>query len=286
LGAYEVTLLQLAGGYQVFQTGGGRTTPYLISEIRSTRGEVIFAHSPSAPIPVYDPLYATRMVHMLEGVIIGGTGVGANIGRPAAGKTGTSQKWRDAWFVGFTPDLLAGVWVGNDNDRPMAGVTGGEVPARIWKQFMLVAEKTVSPADFTWFVPEPEAEPEETSAQVATASAGAFEDQPATGDADDGQQPRQAAPDNPPDDPGAARPPPAADRDAQAPTGDETTGSAPSQDAGDDDRQARYYDRGAPRSYPPDEPYQPYIYRPRRTPPPPPPAPDPNGADEDRRYRY
>jgi penicillin-binding protein 1A len=220
LGAYEVTLLQLAGGYQVFQTGGGRTTPYLISEIRSTRGEVIFAHSPSAPIPVYDPLYATRMVHMLEGVIIGGTGVGANIGRPAAGKTGTSQKWRDAWFVGFTPDLLAGVWVGNDNDRPMAGVTGGEVPARIWKQFMLVAEKTVSPADFTWFVPEPEAEPEETSAQVATASAGAFEDQPATGDADDGQQPRQAAPDNPPDDPGAARPPPAADRDAQAPTGD------------------------------------------------------------------
>ena len=95
----------MATGYQVFQNGGGRTQPYLISEIRSTRGDVIYAHAASAPTPVLDPLYATRMVEMLKGVITGGTGTGANIGRPAAGKTGTSQDWRDAWFVGFTPDI-------------------------------------------------------------------------------------------------------------------------------------------------------------------------------------
>ena len=129
-GAYEVTPLEMAAGYQVFQNGGGRTTPYLISEIRSTRGDVIYAHAASAPTPVLDPLYATRMVEMLKGVITAGTGTGANIGRPAAGKTGTSQDWRDAWFVGFTPDLLTAVWVGNDNGAPMAKVTGGELPAR------------------------------------------------------------------------------------------------------------------------------------------------------------
>ena len=103
LGAYEVTPLELAAGYQVFQTGGGRTTPYLISEIRTTHGDLIWSHDASAPTPVLDPLFATRMVNMLKAVITSGTGVGANIGRPAAGKTGTSQDWRDAWFVGFTP---------------------------------------------------------------------------------------------------------------------------------------------------------------------------------------
>ena len=154
LGAYEVTLLQLAGGYQVFQSGGGRTTPYLIESIRTTAGEEIFSHPVSAPIPVYDPIYAGRMVSMLKTVITGGTGTRANIARPAAGKTGTSQNWRDAWFIGFTPELLAGVWVGNDNNAPMAKVTGGELPAEIWKRFMTVALKDAPPSDFTWLPPE------------------------------------------------------------------------------------------------------------------------------------
>ncbi|HWA59785.1 MAG TPA: penicillin-binding transpeptidase domain-containing protein, partial [Caulobacteraceae bacterium] len=158
LGAYEVTLLELAGGYQVFQTGGGRQKPYLIESIGSTSGQSLFARAPSAPTPVYDVLYATRMVGMMKGVISGGTGVAANIGRPAAGKTGTSQNWRDAWFVGFTPQLLAGVWVGNDDNRPMAKVTGGEIPAAIWKRFMTIALKDVPPTDFPWLVQDPQAE--------------------------------------------------------------------------------------------------------------------------------
>ncbi len=179
LGAYEVTLLQMAGGYQVFQTGGGKTTPYLIEEVRSTRGDILYAKTPSAPIPVYDSLFATRMVQMMEGVITSGTGTGANLGRPEAGKTGTSQNWRDAWFIGFTPDMLAGVWVGNDDNRSMAKVTGGEIPAAIWKRFMTVALKDVPPSDFAWFSKAPE-----PPAQLGPPGEGGgpYVDEPAGGD--------------------------------------------------------------------------------------------------------
>ncbi|MBS0409100.1 MAG: PBP1A family penicillin-binding protein [Proteobacteria bacterium] len=177
LGAYEVSLLEMAGAYQVFQTGGGKTMPYLIEELRSTRGDVIYAHAPSAPTPVYDTLFATRMVEMMKGVITGGTGTGANLGRPEAGKTGTSQNWRDAWFIGFTPDMLAGVWVGNDDNRPMAKVTGGEIPAAIWKRFMTVALKDTPPSDFPWLSKEPE--PPAQGPPEGEAGGGPYLDEPA-----------------------------------------------------------------------------------------------------------
>ncbi|HEX7758085.1 MAG TPA: PBP1A family penicillin-binding protein, partial [Caulobacteraceae bacterium] len=196
LGAYEVTLLQMAGGYQVFQTGGGKTTPYLIEEVRSTRGDILYSKAPSAPTPVYDPLFATRMVEMMEGVITGGTGTGANLGRPQAGKTGTSQNWRDAWFIGFTPDMLAGVWVGNDDNTPMAKVTGGEIPAAIWKRFMTVALKDIPPSDFLWLSKAPEAT---TQAEpLGESSGGPYLDEPPAGDVGG------APTDQPPDYGGAA----------------------------------------------------------------------------------
>ncbi len=214
LGAYEVSLLQLAGGYQVFQSGGGRTTPYLIESLTTTAGQSLYAHGPSSPLPVYDPLYASRMVRMLKAVMINGTGTAAAIGRPAAGKTGTSQNWRDAWFVGFTPDLLAAVWVGNDNGRPMAKVTGGELPAAIWRRFMMAAEKDVPPTDFTWLVPEPQEPPLEAPLEPTVDGAPVYQDQPPMLDADGPvpdeparPPPRDAGDDGPdmapPDEPGA-----------------------------------------------------------------------------------
>ena len=156
LGAYEVTPLELASAYQVFQNGGMRTPPYLVEMVTNTEGHTLYMHTPGPSTQVLDPLYASRMVRMLEGVVTGGTGTGAAINRPAAGKTGTSQHWRDAWFVGFTPDLLAAVWVGNDNGKPMNKVTGGEIPATIWKRFMLAAEADKPVLDFAWLVPEPD----------------------------------------------------------------------------------------------------------------------------------
>jgi penicillin-binding protein 1A len=86
-------------------------------------------------------------------VIQAGTGQRGDIGRPAAAKTGTSQNWRDAWFVGFTPDWTAGVWVGNDNNRPMNRVVGGDLPAQIWRRFMLHAHRGLPPRDFPALVP-------------------------------------------------------------------------------------------------------------------------------------
>lgn len=156
LGAYEVSLLELVSGFQVFQNAGGRTAPYLIQQITTSRGDVIFAKAPSAPTPVYDQRLAGTMVRMMTGVISRGTATRAGFGRPAAGKTGTSQDWRDAWFVGFTPDVIAGVWVGNDDNRPMNRVSGGALPAEIWRRFMIAAHRGLPARGFDW-LPPPEA---------------------------------------------------------------------------------------------------------------------------------
>ncbi len=150
LGAYEVNLLELTSGFQVFQRGGARTPSYLIDEIDTAGGELLYRHASSAPIQVYDQALDGTMIKMMKGVIEHGTGVHAGFGRPAAGKTGTSQNWRDAWFIGFTPDWAGGVWVGNDDDRPMNKVTGGDLPAQIWRRLMVVAHQGVPSHDFTF----------------------------------------------------------------------------------------------------------------------------------------
>jgi penicillin-binding protein 1A len=142
--------LELTGAYQVFQTGGQRTQTYLIQQITTTRGDTLFIRAPSAGVGVYDAFHADQMVKMMEGVVLEGTGARAAFGRPAAGKTGTSQNFRDAWFVGFTPDWDCGVWVGNDDGTPMNRVTGGEIPAQIWRRMMVAAHTNLPPHDFDW----------------------------------------------------------------------------------------------------------------------------------------
>jgi penicillin-binding protein 1A len=293
LGAYEVTPLEMAGGYQVFQDGGGKTTPYLVSEVRSTRGDILYAHAASAPTPVMDPLFATRMVDMLKAVVTSGTATGANIGRPAAGKTGTSQNWRDAWFVGFTPDILTAVWVGNDNGSPMAKVTGGELPVAIWKRFMTVAEKNLPVRDFPWLVPEP---PSTGSADTG-ADQGGDQDQPPAMD-----EPDSGAPDTAGQDGGGQDS--AQDDGAQPDRGYQDRGdyADPYGPRDQDQRDDRDQSSGPPGrgdaadppyndddryGPPPDDRAPDYSDRP----PPPPPrahgddAPD-SSADDARRYRY
>ena len=153
LGSHEVSLMELTGGYQVFQRGGTASRPYLIEQITNARGDVLYARVPSAPIRVYEAPLNAMMVGMMKRVIESGTGQRGAIGRPAAGKTGTSQNWRDAWFVGFTPDWTAGVWVGNDNNRPMDRVVGGDLPAQIWRRFMLQAHRGLPARDFAALAP-------------------------------------------------------------------------------------------------------------------------------------
>ncbi|MFN3521896.1 MAG: transglycosylase domain-containing protein [Phenylobacterium sp.] len=157
LGAYEVSPLEMAGGFQVFQAGGGRIAPWIVEEIRTMDGRAVHVRPPTAPAPAYDRARAAQMVSMMKKVVTSGTGVRAAFGRPAAGKTGTSQNWRDAWFVGFTPDYVAAVWVGADDDRPMDRVTGGDLPAEIWRRFMIAAHKDLPIRDFDWIAPPAEA---------------------------------------------------------------------------------------------------------------------------------
>jgi penicillin-binding protein 1A len=148
LGTSEVGLLELTGAYGAFADGGLGVWPYGVVEIRDRAGTVLYKRSGSGPGDVMTPKQAATMDRMMEGVIAEGTGRAANIGRPAAGKTGTTQDYRDAWFVGFTPNLVTGVWVGNDDGTPMKRVTGGSVPAHIWHDFMAAALAGTPPQAF------------------------------------------------------------------------------------------------------------------------------------------
>jgi len=140
LGTSETSLLELTNAYSAFAGGGIGAWSYGISEIRENNGAVLYRRSGSGPGRVIAPKNARAMTAMLKAVIDDGTGKAARLERPAAGKTGTSQNFRDAWFIGFTADLITGVWMGNDDGGPMKRVTGGGLPAQIWKAYMQGAE--------------------------------------------------------------------------------------------------------------------------------------------------
>jgi penicillin-binding protein 1A len=139
LGTAEVSLIDLTSAYAVMANGGNGVWPYGITEIKDASGQVLFRRTGGGPGRLVAPDVVGEMNRMLAGVMQYGTGRSAAIGRPAAGKTGTTSDFRDAWFEGYTPALVAGVWVGNDDDSPMRRVSGGSLPARIWHDFMVVA---------------------------------------------------------------------------------------------------------------------------------------------------
>jgi penicillin-binding protein 1A len=145
LGTNEVNLLELVSAYAPFANGGIGVLAYGISEIRDSEGKSVYRRAGSGPGPVVAPELVEMMNRMLAGVIGHGTGKSAALPRPAAGKTGTTQEYRDAWFVGYTADLVAGVWLGNDDNTPMNRVTGGSLPALAWRNFMLAATRTTPP---------------------------------------------------------------------------------------------------------------------------------------------
>ena len=143
LGASEASLLELTSAYAVIANRGLAAWPYGITEIRDSGGKLLYRRSGDGAGRLLDPATVTAMQTMLQGVIDRGTGKAARLSRPAAGKTGTSQDFRDAWFIGFTNELVTGVWLGNDDSSPMKKVTGGSLPAMLWRQFMTDALKGV-----------------------------------------------------------------------------------------------------------------------------------------------
>jgi penicillin-binding protein 1A len=139
LGSYEVNLMELTAAYAAVANGGRAVRPYGIEEIRDRAGRSLYRRAAQEPPIVLTESVARRMNALLERVVSMGTGRSARIDRTAAGKTGTSSDFRDAWFIGYSGDLVVGVWVGNDDNKPMNRVTGGTVPAQIWREFMTMA---------------------------------------------------------------------------------------------------------------------------------------------------
>ncbi|MBI3676365.1 MAG: PBP1A family penicillin-binding protein [Proteobacteria bacterium] len=141
LGTSVVTPLELTAAYAPFANGGDGVVPYGIVRIHTKDGKTLWTRNASKPARVMSEQNARELSQLMTEVVTTGTGKAAKLDeRPSAGKTGTTQDFHDAWFVGFSADLVCGVWIGNDNYTPMNHATGGSLPARVFKSFMEDAE--------------------------------------------------------------------------------------------------------------------------------------------------
>jgi len=163
LGTSEVSPLELVTAYATFANGGLAVSPHVIERIRGADGKTLYDRSQQPLGRIVDARYVGMMNSMLHETLVSGTARAANFpGWQAAGKTGTSQDFRDAWFIGYTSHLVAGIWLGNDDNTPTKHAVGGGVPVEIWSRFMRAAHAGVAPAalpgvgDNGWFsVPAP-----------------------------------------------------------------------------------------------------------------------------------
>jgi penicillin-binding protein 1A len=145
LGTSEVSLVELVGAYAPFANGGMAASPHVVNKIRTVEGnKVLYARQPEQPNPVIEPRNVAMMNTMMQETLLSGTAHKAELpGWMAAGKTGTSQDFRDAWFIGYTAQMVTGVWLGNDDNSPTKKTTGGGLPVEVWTRFMRAAHQGV-----------------------------------------------------------------------------------------------------------------------------------------------
>jgi penicillin-binding protein 1A len=144
LGSSDVTPLEMVAAYAAFANGGLGVQPHVIARVRTANGKQLYARRNANFGRVIDPQYVAMMNQMMQETLLTGTARKAELpGWQAAGKTGTSQDWRDAWFLGYTSYLVAGVWLGNDDSSPTKKVSGGNLPVEIWSRFMKAAHEGV-----------------------------------------------------------------------------------------------------------------------------------------------
>ncbi len=144
LGTSEVSLTELVGAYAPFANGGLGVSPHVVTRIGTGDGKLLYARPADQLGQVVEPRHVAMMNTMMQETLLSGTARKAEIpGWTAAGKTGTSQDFRDAWFIGYTADLVTGVWLGNDDNSPTRKATGGGLPVEVWTRFMKVAHQGV-----------------------------------------------------------------------------------------------------------------------------------------------
>jgi len=147
LGTSEVSLLELVGAYAPFANGGLGISPHVVTRIRTDQGKLLYQRAADPFGQVVERRAVAMMNTMMQETLLSGTARKAEIpGWMAAGKTGTSQDFRDAWFIGYTANLVTGVWLGNDDNSPTKKTTGGGLPVEIWSRFMRAAHQGVTPS--------------------------------------------------------------------------------------------------------------------------------------------
>jgi penicillin-binding protein 1A len=147
LGTSEVSPLELVSAYATFANGGIAVTPHVVERIRTADGKTLYGRTQQPLGRIVDARYVGMMNTMLHETLVSGTARAASLpGWQAAGKTGTSQDFRDAWFIGYTSRLVAGIWLGNDDNTPTKRAVGGGVPVEIWSRFMRTALSRQAPA--------------------------------------------------------------------------------------------------------------------------------------------
>jgi len=147
IGTAELSLIEHTGGYAAFANGGKRVRPFAVVEIRNSKGKTIYSHEKNEPPAeqIFDIKHIAMLNQMLGKVVSGGTGRRAILDFTySAGKTGTGQNYKDAFFLGFTGQYVTGVWYGNDNSKPTNRVTGGSLPAQTWHDYMIKAHKSLN----------------------------------------------------------------------------------------------------------------------------------------------
>lgn len=144
LGTSEVSVIELVGAYAAFANGGLGVSPHVVNKIRTNEGKVLYVRQPDQLGQMIEPRHVAMMNTMMQETLLSGTARKAEIpGWTAAGKTGTSQDFRDAWFIGYTSNLVTGVWLGNDDNSPTKKATGGGLPVEVWSRFMKAAHQGV-----------------------------------------------------------------------------------------------------------------------------------------------
>jgi penicillin-binding protein 1A len=148
LGSSDVRVIDMVRAFAAVQAKGTAVTPYGIRKITSTEGEVLYSHRPEPAQQLVPNFVAAGITDLLQSAVSIGTGRAAQIGRPVAGKTGTTSSNKDGWFLGFSSGITTGVWMGRDDAHPVPGLQGGTAPARAFAAYMKVATAKRPPEKF------------------------------------------------------------------------------------------------------------------------------------------